>query len=112
MAVNLGRWRGGLSYLFIFGLLGGVYLLPPDTSLSEVRKTGILRACLPPSYPPLVTGNPAAPGIDVELATAIAAKLSLRLVTSLNQAMGQDFNPRNWRVTRAQCEMLAGGEVA
>src|SRR5256885_15809065 len=26
--------------------------------------------------------------------------------------MGQDFNPRSWRVTRAQCEVLAGGVVA
>jgi polar amino acid transport system substrate-binding protein/cystine transport system substrate-binding protein/membrane-bound lytic murein transglycosylase F len=34
------------------------------------------------------------------------------MVASLNQAMGLDFNPRNWRVTRAQCEMLAGGVVA
>ena len=24
---------------------------------------------------------------------------------------GQDFNPRNWRVTRAQCQTLAGGVV-
>jgi polar amino acid transport system substrate-binding protein/cystine transport system substrate-binding protein/membrane-bound lytic murein transglycosylase F len=26
--------------------------------------------------------------------------------------MGRDFNPRNWNVTRAQCQMLAGGVVA
>jgi polar amino acid transport system substrate-binding protein/cystine transport system substrate-binding protein/membrane-bound lytic murein transglycosylase F len=26
--------------------------------------------------------------------------------------MGGDFNPRDWRVTRAQCEVLAGGVVA
>jgi ABC-type amino acid transport substrate-binding protein len=104
--------RNLFVYALIFGLLAGVYALPPDTSLSEVRKTGLLRVCMPPSYPPLVTGNPAAPGIDVELVTAMAAKLSLRLVVSQNQAMGVDFNPRNWRVTRAQCEVLAGGVVA
>jgi polar amino acid transport system substrate-binding protein/cystine transport system substrate-binding protein/membrane-bound lytic murein transglycosylase F len=101
-----------LSYALILGLLAGVYLLPPDTSLNEVRKAGILRACMPPLYPPLVTGNPIAPGIDVELLQVIASGLGLRFAIHPNQAMGQDFNPRNWRLTRAQCEVLAGGVVA
>jgi ABC-type amino acid transport substrate-binding protein len=101
-----------LSYLMLFGLLAGVYLLPADTSLSEVRRVGLLRACMPPLYPPLVTGAPEAPGLDVELLRALAAGLGLRLAISPNEAMGQDFNPRNWRVTRAQCEVLAGGVVA
>ena len=35
-----------LSYLMIFGLLAGVYLLPADTSLSEVRKA---RCCCAPA---------------------------------------------------------------
>jgi ABC-type amino acid transport substrate-binding protein len=26
--------------------------------------------------------------------------------------MGRDFNPRNWHITRAQCDVLAGGVVA
>ena len=101
-----------LPYLFIFGLLAGVYVLPPDTSLSELGKAGVLRACMPPAYPPLVTGNPDAPGIDVEILRALAKRLDVRLAISLNAAIGQDFNPRNWRVTRAQCEVLAGGVVA
>jgi ABC-type amino acid transport substrate-binding protein len=67
---------------------------------------------MPPLYPPLVTGTPEAPGLDVELLRALAARLGLRLAISPNEAMGQDFNPRNWRVTRAQCEVLAGGVVA
>jgi polar amino acid transport system substrate-binding protein/cystine transport system substrate-binding protein/membrane-bound lytic murein transglycosylase F len=97
--------------MLIFGLLGGVYLLPPDTSLSEVRKAGVLRACMPPDYPPLVTGDRDAPGIDVELLQALAKGLGVRLVITANPAMGQDFNPRSWHVTRAQCEVLAGGVV-
>jgi polar amino acid transport system substrate-binding protein/cystine transport system substrate-binding protein/membrane-bound lytic murein transglycosylase F len=101
-----------LSYLMLFGLLAGVYLLPADTSLREVRRAGLLRACMPPLYPPLVTGTPEAPGLDVELLRALAAGLGLRLAISANEAMGQDFNPHNWRVTRAQCEVLAGGVVA
>jgi polar amino acid transport system substrate-binding protein/cystine transport system substrate-binding protein/membrane-bound lytic murein transglycosylase F len=101
-----------LSYLLLFGLLAGVYLVPADTSLREVRRAGLLRACMPPLYPPLVTGTPEAPGLDVELLRALTEGLGLRLAISPNEAMGQDFNPRNWRVTRAQCEVLAGGVVA
>ena len=112
MALLPSKWKNGLVYALTFGLLGGVYALPPDTSLSEVRKSGLLRVCMPPSYPPLVTGNPDAPGIDVELVQAVARKIGVRMVVNLNQAMGLDFNPRNWRVTRAQCEVLAGGVVA
>ena len=68
-----------LPYVAIFGLLAGVYPLPPDTSLSELRKAGQLRACLPPSYPPLVTGEGNAPGIDVELLQALAKGMGVHL---------------------------------
>src|SRR4029453_19043829 len=112
MALVPARLRTPLSYLMIFGLLAGVYLLPADTSLSEVRRAGLLRACMPPVYPPLVTADSAAPGIDVELPRRVGEKLTLKFAISPNPAMGQDFNPRNWRVTRAQCEVLAGGVVA
>jgi ABC-type amino acid transport substrate-binding protein len=107
-----GNWRNVLSYVLIFGLLAAVNLLPPDTSLSEVRAAGVLRACLPTAYPPLVTGDAAAPGIDVELLRGLARNMDLRLVVSANAAMGRDFNPRNWHITRAQCDVLAGGVVA
>src|SRR5947199_4294869 len=83
-----------LSYLMIFGLLAGATLLPADTSLSEVRRAGLIRACMPPLYPPLVTADPALPGIDVELLLALAARLRLRFAITPNPAMGQDFNPR------------------
>jgi ABC-type amino acid transport substrate-binding protein len=107
-----GNWRNVLSYALIFGLLAAVNLLPPDTSMSEVRAAGVLRACLPTVYPPLVTGDPAAPGIDVELLRGLARNMDLRLDVSANAAMGRDFNPRNWHITRAQCDVLAGGVVA
>jgi ABC-type amino acid transport substrate-binding protein len=112
MALLPGNVRTPLSYLLIFGLLAGVYVLPADTSLSEVRRAGVLRACMPPFYPPLVTNDANAPGIDVELLRALASGLSLTFAVTSNPAMGQDFNPRNWHVTRAQCEVLAGGVVA
>ena len=103
MNVIASRVRQFAPYVLIFGLLGAVYLLPPDTSLGEVRKAGVLRACMPPSYPP---------GIDVEMLQALAKNLVVSLIISSNPAIGQDFNPRNWHVTRAQCEVLGGGVVA
>lgn len=111
MALWLPQRRDVITFAGVFGLLGAVYLLPPDTALQQVRAAGTLRACLPPSYPPLVTGDPAAPGIDVELLRAIARDLGVSLMTVVNPEMGTDFNPRAWRITRAQCEVLAGGVV-
>jgi ABC-type amino acid transport substrate-binding protein len=111
MAIWRPQRRDVITFAGVFGLLGAVYLLPPDTALQQVRAAGVLRVCLPASYPPLVTGDPSAPGIDVELLRLITAKLGLGLVTITNPGMGRDFNPRSWRVTRAQCEVLGGGVV-
>jgi ABC-type amino acid transport substrate-binding protein len=111
MALWLPQRRDVISFAGVFGLLGAVYLLPPDTALREIRAAGTLRVCLPPSYPPLVTGDPAKPGIDVEMLRAIARELGVGLVTIVNPVMGRDFNPRAWRITRAQCAVLAGGVV-
>jgi polar amino acid transport system substrate-binding protein/cystine transport system substrate-binding protein/membrane-bound lytic murein transglycosylase F len=111
MANWLPRWRDVIAFAGLFGLLGAVYLLPPDTALRNVRAAGVLRVCMPVYYPPLVTGDPAAPGIDVEMLQAIAQDIGVRLATVANPAMGRDFNPRAWRITRAQCEVFAGGVV-
>lgn len=96
----------------VLALLGAVTLLPPDASLAQIRADGALRVCVPQSYPPLVTGDPARPGIDIEILRHIAEGMKVRLVVSESQAMGRDFNPRNWSITRAQCQVLAGGVVA
>jgi ABC-type amino acid transport substrate-binding protein len=101
--------RDVITFAGVFGLLGAVYLLPPDTALQQVRAAGTLRACVPPTYPPLVTGNPAMPGVDVELLRAVAADLGVGLAIAGNPAMGTDFNPRAWHMTRAQCDIFAGG---
>ena len=106
------RWVGdAITVAAVAILFGALYLLPADTSLSEVRQAGILRVCVPTLYPPLVTGKQDAPGFDIEFARAIAQRLDVRLVINTNPAMGRDFNPRNWNVTRAQCQMLAGGLI-
>ena len=104
--------RDALSALPILAVLAAVYLLPPDTSLGEVRRAGALHVCLPPLAPPFVTGDAKAPGIDVELLQALAGDLGLMLAPVPEPAMGRDFNPRSWHVTRAACEVLAGGVVA
>ncbi len=93
-------------------ILASVYLLEVDTSLSEVRRIGRLTACMPPEYAPLVTGEAQAPGFDVELLGEIANRIGVGLTIQSNAAMVRDFNPRSWRITRAQCQILAGGVVS
>jgi ABC-type amino acid transport substrate-binding protein len=107
-----GLIRDALGALPVLGLLAAVYLLPPDTSLSEARRAGALHVCMPPDAPPYVTGDAAAPGIDVEILQALTRDLGMRLANVPEPAMGRDFNPRGWHVTRAACEVLAGGLVA
>jgi len=107
-----GLIRDALGALPILGLLAAVYLLPPDTSLSEARHAGALHVCLPPVDPPFVTEDAKAPGIDVEILQALTRDLGLTLAAVPEPAMGQNFNPRAWHVTRAACEVLAGGLVA
>lgn len=105
-------WRNLRFVLVLVPLFGLAYLLPPDTSWAQVKRVGTLRACVPDHYPPLVTGAPERPGIDVELLRALVERLGLGLQLVTNPAIGRDFNPRNWRVTRAQCQVIAGGVVA
>jgi ABC-type amino acid transport substrate-binding protein len=100
-----------LTFGFVALLLWGVTFLPPDTTLAQVRSSGLLRVCTPNSYPPLVTGNRDQPGIDIEILAAVADRLGVRLVPVANSAIGRDFNPRNWRITRAHCLVIAGGIV-
>lgn len=110
------RWRRALSPLLsvavVFGLLAAVNLLPPDTALAEVERTGVLRACVPQDYPPLVQADAEAPGFEIELLQHVAQGMGLRLSLNVNPTMGRDINPRNWRLTRAQCQIIAGGVLA
>ncbi|MBK1793231.1 transporter substrate-binding domain-containing protein [Devosia sp. WQ 349] len=96
----------------VVALLVGVSTLPPDTSLRDIQNVGTLRACVPTNYPPLVTNDPAAPGVDIEILSAVSAKLNVTLVLSPSAEMGRDFNPLNWNLNRAKCQIVAGGVVA
>lgn len=105
------RWSDLVTVLVLFGLMSAVYFLPPDTSLSEVQQRGSLKVCVPDSYPPLVIQGGSQKGFDVDLIQAIADRLHLTLALNQNPSIGKDFNPRNWRVNRAQCEVVTGGVV-
>lgn len=106
------RWRPGLiNIAVIAALLFTVSHLPADTSLSELQKSGVLRVCVPTARPPLVTGDTAHPGYDAEVLTDLARRMGLRLSLRTSPAMGTDFNPRNWRLNRGQCELIAGGVI-
>lgn len=106
---RLARDLGGI--VIVLGLLILVTYLPPDTSLSEVQTNQAIRACIPTIYPPLVTGDAELPGIDIEILHAVADYIGVELLLSPSNAMGRDFNPRNWSITRAKCQVLAGGVV-
>ncbi len=97
------------AFALLGSLLVGASLLQPDTSLQLVEQAGVLRICVPDSFPPLVTGVAANPGFDVSVLEEIAKRMKVRLALNVNTTMGRDFNPGNWRVTRAQCEVVAGG---
>lgn len=106
---RLRRSFGGIGIVLV--LLLAVTFLPPDNSLKEVQAAGSLGACVPPSYPPLVTGDVDRPGVDIELLKAVAARLGVDLSLNPNDAIGRDFNPLNWGLNRAQCQVIAGGVV-
>ena len=102
-------WRAALNVGLIAALLYAVSFLPPDTSLQERQQSGVLKLCVPPAFPPLVTGEPQQPGFDIEVADLIAKSIGVRLVVNTLPSMGRDFNPRNWQLTRAQCDLIGGG---
>lgn len=106
------RWTSNFGAIgIVLVLLLAVTFLPPDNSLHEVQTQGSINACVPTSYPPLVTGDPNQPGIDVELLKAVTAKIGVALGLNTNDAIGRDINPRNWGLNRAQCLIIAGGVV-
>lgn len=106
---QVARDLGGLAV--VAGLMLLVTFLPPDTSLREVEANGAIRVCVPTSYQPLVTGDPDRPGIDIEILRAVADHMGVALLLNPSNAIGRDFNPRNWAINRAKCQILAGGVV-
>ena len=96
----LRRHAVAVNLTCILGLLALASLVPPDGSLAAVRDRGVLRVCTPMQG--LVEAEAAR--LDA-FAAAIPARLALAPLASI----GADANPRNWRITRAQCDVIAGG---
>jgi ABC-type amino acid transport substrate-binding protein len=110
--VPMSRWKTvGLNLLGAAAILFALTYLPPDNSLAEVQKSGVLRVCVPDTLPAASAADPGHPGYDIELLELVARDLGVRLAINRNSAIGADFNPRNWRLTRAQCQIIAGGVV-
>ncbi|MFD1943427.1 substrate-binding periplasmic protein [Paradevosia shaoguanensis] len=103
-------WRDLVIVALTIAPIALVYLLPTDTSLAEVERRGQLTACVPTAYPPLVMQGEDR-GFDIAVLTEMTRRLGVGLTLNVNPAIGQDFNPRNWRINRAQCQILAGGVV-
>lgn len=104
------RWvKDVLILLLTVAPIALVYLLPPDTSLAEVQGAGTLTACVPSSLPPLAMPGSADPGFDISLLQELSKRLGVSLTLNVNPAIGRDFNPRNWGITRAGCQVVAGG---
>lgn len=106
-----GIWQLWKGLAVGVAVLLGISLLPTDTSLREAQRLGVLSACLPARLVPLVTGDPARPGIEVDLLQEIAAELGLRLNIRSIAAMGRDFDPAGARISRGQCAVLGGGLI-
>jgi len=104
------RWLQAAFNIVLVGiLLFGLSFLPPDNSLAEVREAGVLKLCVPENFPPLAQNDPGRPGFDVELVRKAAEEIGIRVTVNVMASMGKDFNPRNWRLTRGQCNIIAGG---
>ena len=105
----VGFLRGAFPLMLCFAVVVAISFLPPDSSFRDVDDRGRLRVCMPVEYPPLVIDSEEFPGFEVELMQEVADRSGWRFSVVPSAAMGRDFNPRSWRITRAQCEILAGG---
>lgn len=105
------RWRKPLSDIgVIAAVLFGLSMLPPDTSLRERQKQGVLRFCVPDLDSGLIrAADKDHPGYELRLAQGIARDLGLVLQVVEIANMGRSFNPRDWQIGRGQCDMLGGG---
>jgi len=47
-------------------------------------------------------------GVDIEILAEVPRRLYVRLAVTPIEAMGRDFNPRDWGVTRARRQIVTG----
>jgi len=103
-------WRPARDIGLIAGLLYAVSFLPADTSLHDRQQHGVLRFCVPDVTHPLLSDSvDRGPGPEAILVQRIADALSLQLQVVEISNMRRSFNPRDWHVSRAACDILGGG---
>jgi len=97
------RWRRPvLDIGLIAALLAALNFLPSDNSLADRRKQGVLRYCVSESASALTEPR------ELQLAEGIARQLDLRLEVQTVANIGRSFNPRDWNLSRGQCDMIGG----
>lgn len=108
---RLGRALSGSARLLV--AVGGLLVFlqslaaAEEGSLARVREAGVLRACADPDNPPLSSaraGSP--PGVDVEVARALAEELGVRLEVVWVDTWAMDRALR--RLRTGACDVLAG----
>jgi hypothetical protein len=92
-----------------FAILFGVSFLPSDESLTEIQQAARLTVCAPREMGPLVTRDREKPGFEIELLREAASRMGLTISVTQNAAMNREYNPGNWRISRANCRVLVGG---
>lgn len=92
-----------------FAVVFGVNVLPPDTALTDVEALGRLTVCAPRDMAPLSINDPERPGFEIALVEEIARRSDWRVGLTRSIAMQREFNPSNWRITRANCRIMVGG---
>lgn len=104
-------WRRPLRDVLLLAVfLAAVSFLPADTSLSERQGAGQLRYCFADANSPLIRDpSTGAAGTERALLEGAAADLGLQLRLVEVPNIGRSFNPADWNVTRAQCDVLGGG---
>lgn len=90
-------------------MLATAALASSDTSLHKVQAAGLLKVCVPFDHPPLSGKVAAKPGLEVELAQAVAKQMGLGL--QLDHVRGWELASLDQKVRRTQCQLIAGGVV-
>lgn len=97
--------RALIDIALIAAALAGLSFLPPDTSLADRQRQGVLRFCVGDAASPLVHDG----GPELSLMQDAAKAMGLRLQLQEVPSIGRSFNPRDWQVGRGQCDVLGGG---
>ncbi|WP_165351875.1 ABC transporter substrate-binding protein [Salipiger sp. IMCC34102] len=102
-------WRAWAPLALAFTLCAALGHLPPDASLRDIKRAGLFRVCVPAVASPWITTDPTRPGFDIEVLRVVAQRMDLGMTPVAVSEMDNGINPRSWGLTRARCDMIAGG---